>query len=480
MTDMQAAGDLLDAVRVVDLSRNLPGPFCTRLLAGLGARVLKVEPPEGDPARALPPLFEALNRGKHSLRLDFRDPGDLARLREHIAQADVLLDSFRPGVAACMGLDYGSLRALNPRLVAVSITGYGAGGPWAGRAGHDLNFMAMSGALDQTRGSSGEPSLPNIQWGDLAGGGDLAAVAILAALVRAGRTGEGCPLSVSMAHGLHAHLVTPKATRAMLTPLIGRAPGAGEDLLNGGLPCYSLYSTRDARYLAVAALEWKFWRTACEAFGKPDWSDKHWQRGLLPGSLESAELREDVSALIGSRDLAEWSERFTSVDACVTPVLTLTEAEAFGPLDYANRSWLDRPSPSTAALQPQPGQIAAAPTLPSGESAVTHPLEEMDITMTANGTWDLVVKSPMGDQASKLILEVEGSSLTGSMSTGAATFVIENGVADPDGPNVSWTANISSPMAMTLEFSGKVDGDMLHGGVKLGAFGMSDFKATRA
>ena len=319
---------LLSGLRVLDLTRNLPGPFATRLLADLGATIVKVEPPEGDPARPLVALFEALNHGKDCRTIDFRSSADLDRLRAWVQEADVLLDSFRPGVLQGLGLDVATLHALNPRLVMVSITGYGQHGPWAQKAGHDLNFMALSGVLDQLRAPTGELALSNVQWGDLAGGSAMACIAVLAAVFEAQKTGQGRQLDVSMVHGLHAQLVMPKATGAMLAPLLGRRPGAGEDLLNGVLPCYNLYATQDGRHLAVGALEFKFWKAACDVFGRPDWVQRHWQRGQLPGSPDCAALRAEVAQLVASQPLAMWSERFAQADACVTPVLTLDEAQA--------------------------------------------------------------------------------------------------------------------------------------------------------
>ena len=319
---------LLSGLRVLDLTRNLPGPFATRLLADLGAAIVKVEPPEGDPARPLAALFEALNHGKECRTIDFRSSADLDRLRTWVQEADVLLDSFRPGVLQGLGLDAATLHALNPRLVMVSITGYGQHGPWAQKAGHDLNFMALSGVLDQMRAPTGELALSNVQWGDLAGGSAMACIAVLAAVFEMQRTGQGRHLDVSMVHGLHAQLVMPKATGAMLAPLLGRRPGAGEDLLNGVLPCYNLYATQDGRHLAVGALEFKFWKAACEVFERPDWVQRHWQRGQLPGSPDCAALRAEVAQLVASQPLAVWSERFAQADACVTPVLTLEEAQA--------------------------------------------------------------------------------------------------------------------------------------------------------
>jgi alpha-methylacyl-CoA racemase len=324
----QPLSGLLAGLRVIDLTRNLPGPFSTRMLADLGAEIIKVEPPEGDPARPLGPLFEALNHGKACRRVDFRSQADLATLRDWLAAADVMVDSFRPGVLAGMGLDAATLHALNPRLVMVSITGFGQTGPWAHKAGHDLNFMALSGVLDQVRAPTGELALSNVQWGDLAAGSSMATIAILAAVIEAQRVGKGRHIDVSMTHGLHAHLVMPKSTSTLLAPLLGRRPGAGEDMLNGGLPCYNLYATQDGRNLAVGALEFKFWKAACEVFERPDWVNRHWQRGVMPASPDCLALRDEVATLVASQPLSYWAERFEAADACVTPVLTLEEAQA--------------------------------------------------------------------------------------------------------------------------------------------------------
>ncbi len=319
---------LLAGLRVIDITRNLPGPFATRMLADLGAEVIKVEPPEGDPARALGPLFKSLNDGKACRTLDFKQDADRAQLRDWLSQADVLLEGFRPGIMASMGLGFDSLKAVNPRLVLCSITGYGQQGPWSHRAGHDLNYMAMSGALDQMRSAQGEATLSNIQWGDLAGGSAMACIAVLAAVFKVQQSGVGCHVDVSMTHGLWAHQVMPQATGAMLAPMLGHLPGPREDLLNGALPCYNLYTAQDGRSLAIGSLEHKFWKTTCTVLQRPDWADQHWQRGLLPNSPDSNALRDQLAALIATQPLSHWAQRFADVDACVTPVLTLSEAQA--------------------------------------------------------------------------------------------------------------------------------------------------------
>jgi alpha-methylacyl-CoA racemase len=342
-TDASGLSGLLTGLRVIDLTRNLPGPFATRMLADLGAEIIKVEPPEGDPARSLPTLYEALNAGKATRTVDFKQDSALGELRSWLADADVMLDSFRPGVLAGLGLSFDQLKALNPRLVMVSITGYGQSGPWAGKAGHDLNFMAMSGVLDQMRAPTGELALSNVQWGDLAAGSSMACIALLAAVLSARQTGQGRHIDVSMTHGLHAHLVMPKATGVLMSPILGHWPGPGQDMLNGALPCYNLYATQDGRHLAVGALEHKFWKVACGGFERPAWADRHWQRGLMPNSADSDALRAEVAALVASAPLPHWADRFEGLDACVTPVLTLAEAQAhelFGADRSAQHPWL--------------------------------------------------------------------------------------------------------------------------------------------
>ena len=330
---------MLSGLRVLDLTRNLPGPFATRMLADLGATIVKVEPPEGDPARPLGGLFEALNHGKECRRIDFKNADDLAQLRGWVAASDVIVDSFRPGVMQALGLDYATLSALNPKLVAVSITGYGQQGPWAAKAGHDVNFMAMSGVLDQVRAPTGEVALSNVQWGDIAGGSSMACITILAAVFEAQRAGKGRALDVSMAHGLFAHLVMPRATGPLVKSMLGRWPGAGEDMLNGALPCYNLYATQDGRTLAVGALEYKFWKLACDVFGRPDWAEQHWQRGVMPNTPASDCLKADVAQLVASQPLAVWADRFEPSDCCVTPVLTLAEAKAHPLFAQARMQW---------------------------------------------------------------------------------------------------------------------------------------------
>ena len=329
-----AMKDCLRGLRVVDLTRNLPGPFATRLLADLGADIIKIEPLNGDPARAFGELFTALNHGKETQKVDFRDPTGIEAIKEHLKDADVMLDSFRPEVLEGMGLDAKTLHAINPKLVMVSITGYGTADrdnithDWADKAGHDINFMAMSGVLDQLKTANGDQAMPNIQFADLAGGSDTAVIALLAAVFSAQRTGKGRHVAVSMTHSLYQHLVMPKATGNLVASFSGKNPKPQHDFLGGLLPCYRLYKTADGRHMAVGSLELKFWQGLCEVLELPELKSKHWQMGVMPNTKDSQEAAQVVADTFASHDLAHWQQVFESADVCVTPVLTLEEAKA--------------------------------------------------------------------------------------------------------------------------------------------------------
>ena len=328
--------DCLEGLRVVDLTRNLPGPFATRLLADLGAEIIKIEPKNGDPARALGSLFDALNHGKTVEKVDFRDPQGIESIKEHIKTADVMLDSFRPEVLQGMGLDAKTLHAINPKLVIVSITGYGVpnsahddnANEWASKAGHDINFMAMSGVLDQLKTADGTQAMPNVQFADLAGGSDTAVIALLAAVFAAERTGKGRHIAVSMTHSLYHHMVMPKATGGLVKSMVGSQPKPQHDFLGGLLPCYQLYKTADDRYMAVGSLELKFWQGLCDVLELPELKDKHWQRGVLPNTEASVDAAKQVSQAFASQPLSYWQDKFADADVCVTPVLSLDEARA--------------------------------------------------------------------------------------------------------------------------------------------------------
>ena len=279
----------LAGTTVADLTRYLPGPFASRELLRLGARVVKIEPPDGDPARtATPGPYEVLNAGKEIVTWDARSepPPDV------LHDADVVLEGFRPGVWERLGVELG------PQAILCSITGFGADGPRARQAGHDLNYLGYAGALADTA-----PALPPVQVADLAAGAQSAVIEILAALLERAQTGLAARIVVSMTHGSHrlvAHRLAGEAVPRLLT---------------GGVACYRIYATRDGRWLTVAALEPKFWQRLCELLERPD----------LVARAFDAELPE-LDALFLTRTLDEWLALLEHEDTCVGPVLTLAEA----------------------------------------------------------------------------------------------------------------------------------------------------------
>ena len=315
----------LEGIRVLDLTRLLPGPACTLHLADLGADVVKVEDTgAGDYARTLGAVddrpsafFRHVNRHKRSIALDLKDARGRAAFLALARAADVVVEGFRPGVVASLGVDFDAVRAVRPSIVYASISGYGQTGPRAARAGHDVNYLGYAGVLDQTGVRGGPPALSNLQIADLLGGAMAAATAICAALVGARATGRGRYVDVAMADGALAHNLF--ALQALEQR--GDTMPRGEDLLTGGVPCYGVYATSDGRWLAVGALEPKFWRALCDTIGRPDLV-----AGQLATGAEGARVRTALEAVFGSRTRDAWVAAFEGVDACVTPVLTLGEA----------------------------------------------------------------------------------------------------------------------------------------------------------
>lgn len=328
----------LDGLRVLDLTRLLPGPVATLRLAELGADVLKIEPPgEGDYTRTMlqsdadraagtPSAFYRLvNRGKRQLALDLKSADGRAQLIALARESDVLVESFRPSVMARLGVGYDVLRDANPKLVYCAITGFGADGPFVDKAGHDLNYVAYAGVLDQLAAPDGTPILPNFQIADLLGGALAAVTQILAALWHVARGGDGRCLNVSMTHAVHSHNVMAHIALANQAEPSTRA-GAG--LLNGGVPCYNVYRTRDDRFIALGALELKFWETLCKAIGRPEWAARHWSLGEAPGGAGAAELTQALAAIFRERTRDEWTALLEPLDCCAAPVLTPAEAAA--------------------------------------------------------------------------------------------------------------------------------------------------------
>ena len=325
MTGAQSSplADALHGIKILDLSRLLPGPFLTMILADLGADVVKIEDPNlGDYMRQIPPAkggisgrFLAVNRGKRSAVLDLKTPAGHAALLRMAAKADVVVESFRPGVMDKLGIGYAALSAANPGIILCSISGFGQTGPYVHRAGHDIGYLAVAGVLAMGGPAGGAPMMPGVQIADLAGGALWSATGILAALVGRHRTGKGAHLDISMTEG----------ALALLSPDLGNLdcgirPTRGVERLNGGFACYGIYRTKDDRYLAVGALEPKFWIALNQAVGRPPSVDE-----LLGSPADQAAVRAEIAAIFATRTAAEWSTTLAAHDCCVELVTELDE-----------------------------------------------------------------------------------------------------------------------------------------------------------
>ena len=319
----------LQGIRVLDLTRLLPGGFCSLLLADYGAEVLKVEDTgpgdylrwaqpqhEGAEPSASSALFLALNRGKRSIRIDLKQPQGRDVLLRLARDHDVLLEAFRPGVLDRLGVGYERLRGENPRLVYCAITGYGQDGPDRERAGHDLNYVARAGLLGLSGAAGGPPLPPVAQIADLGGGALMAAFGILAALHERERSGEGQLVDVSMTRGAQSWLALV-AARFLAD---GVVPERGGLELAGALACYRPYECADG-WVALAALEPKFWQTLCRGLEREDLVERHMDPGVA----------EVLEAIFATRTRAEWSAFDDEHGCCLSPVLGLDEALARAP-----------------------------------------------------------------------------------------------------------------------------------------------------
>jgi crotonobetainyl-CoA:carnitine CoA-transferase CaiB-like acyl-CoA transferase len=307
----------LSGIRILDLSRLVPGPYLTQLLVNLGAEVIKVETPGlGDHARAIPSgmglwnIFEMLNRGKKSVAINYRNPRGLEVFIKLAGTADVILENFRPGVAKRLKMDYESLQAAKPDLIYCALSGYGQTGPYRQRAGHDLNYLAISGALSLNARENEAPVPYGVTVADLSGA-MLAGIAILSALVEKQRTGRGAFLDVALLDG----------ALSWMAPLAGAAyfnglPVTGGTLaLQGGLACYNIYETADGKYLSLGALEPSFWGDFCNITGRADLLSRQFDRTI----------KAEVAAVFKQRTLADWLEAFSKSDGCVEPVISFEE-----------------------------------------------------------------------------------------------------------------------------------------------------------
>lgn len=313
-------------MRVLDLSRLLPGAFCTHILRELGAAVTKIEPPGGDPLRRLAPLaadgnsvfHHLLNHGKASLEIDLRSPDGRARLDAMIEAHDVVVDNFRVSTAQRIGLDRDAIRAVHPRAIHCSITGYGTADAQADRAGHDLNFVAEAGLLSADVTGRTAPALPRMFIADVGGGAMSAVVGILAALVARARTGNGAFVDISMHHASLYWLMLP-AARQLVKDVAADAPDLPTD---GSFACYNVYQCADDRWIALAALESHFWARFCERAGRPEWAARQYD---APAQIA---IIDALRALMRTRTRDDWVAEFAGDDICLSPVRDPAEALA--------------------------------------------------------------------------------------------------------------------------------------------------------
>jgi len=313
----------LEGIKVLDLSRYLPGPFCTQILADFGAEVIKVEDPRGgDLGRTLTPCIEGesarfptVNRNKKSITLDLKQEAGKAIFRKLVAKADVVVDQFRPGVMKKMGLDYDALKKINPGIIYCAITGYGWTGPMKDAAGHDLNYLNLAGVTGMTGVFKGRPAMSGVQIADIAGGTLYSVIAILLALASREKTGEGQLCDVAMLDCSISLLAYTLGEWAGW----GRLPEMGNDVLTGGYACYNVYECKDGKHVSLGAVEDKFWAEFCQKIDRAEYIKPQWNPAL------QQDIQADIRAIMMTKTRDEWVEFFAHNDICFTPVLTMEE-----------------------------------------------------------------------------------------------------------------------------------------------------------
>ena len=309
----------LAGLRILDLSKLLPGPFASRLLADLGAQVVAVTSPKvGDPLSSMPKLFSALNHDKEFLSIDFQNEEDRQKFYEECRKADVLIEGFRPGFTKKLGADFDTVKEINPKIIYCSISGYGQNGPRAGKAAHDINYLAECGVLHQMGIDKMNGAVPNIQISDLAGSFH-ACIAILAAVHARGHSNEAQYLDISLIDSALSMAIIPLSMMAQS----GQVPQSGQDILNGGQACYRTYQTADQKYVALGAFEKKFWANLCRTLNIEDLIDAHMTTGPKNG-----EAIQKLTSIFRTKTRDEWTQFFNGQDVCFSPVLDLHEASS--------------------------------------------------------------------------------------------------------------------------------------------------------
>jgi len=337
---------------VIDLTRLLPGPYCTRFLADMGATVIKVEDKrEGDYLRSYPPqlegkniYFEALNRNKKGISIDLKKEKGREIILRLVDHADVLVEGFRPGVMDRLGVGYMVLKERNPRLIYCAITGYGQDSPYRDKAGHDINYLSLAGFLSLNTTPKGAPIVLGVQMADVAAGGLMAVIGILAALNHQNRTGEGQFVDCSIFDGAMS-LIPLQMSELLATGVEWRSY---RELWNGCQAYYNIYSTADGRYMSLGSVEPKFWGNFCRAVGREDLIDKQNSTGE-----KSERVKQDVSDIFISKKQGEWIAFFKDKDCCCEPLLTIKEA-CSNPLATSRQMRID-PDPSRGFSSSQVG-----------------------------------------------------------------------------------------------------------------------------
>jgi crotonobetainyl-CoA:carnitine CoA-transferase CaiB-like acyl-CoA transferase len=307
--DMRA----LEGISVLDLSRLFPGPYCSMILADLGAEVLRVEDRR---FAAEGPGMPTVMRNKRHMTLNLKHPQGREIFNRLARGADVLLEGFRPGVTERLGIGYESLKRINGGIIYCSVTGYGQDGPYRDLVGHDINYLSFGGVLGLTGEAGGKPAIPPIQVADMAAGGMNAALAILAALIARQRTGRGQYLDISMLDGIVAMLPFP----ASLQWSLGQKPGRGDTLLSGRYPCYQVYETMEGGFISIGALEPRFWEALCRKIGRED---------FIPAQFDEGEKRAEIFSFLREtfkkKTREEWMAELKDEDVCVGKILDLEE-----------------------------------------------------------------------------------------------------------------------------------------------------------
>ncbi|KAB7709009.1 CoA transferase [Bacillus aerolatus] len=305
---------MLEGIKIIDFSNYLPGPFAAMRLGDLGAEIIKIESPSGDPARRVEKaIYLANNRNKKSVVLNLKEEAARESALKLISEADVVIESFRPGVMKRLGLDYDTVKRVKPDIIYCSISGYGQSGTFSILGSHDLNYMALSGVLSQLKDKEGKPVHPTMTFADLIG--SLAAnESILAALIARQKTGEGCFLDLSLTDALTAFM----ANHLVIEKMSGYEHGV--KALSGEIISYCLYETKDGRYMSLAALELNFWKNFCAAVNKEEWVSAHTSK-----TTDDNEVYEDIVKLFQSRTFQEWTAFSEKIDCCMAPVLETSE-----------------------------------------------------------------------------------------------------------------------------------------------------------